>query len=302
MDPLDFVTEEQLKECLHLNKTKMSLMEPPHIFLNQLRDHNLLPENMYKKVIKMKSAHLKQKRVYELLDWLERRRPQHIKLFWKCVFKDHLLLQYPTLRQLRSSLMDGSFTEQLPEKVEEAEKEQEKTTMSAPEQEKKTVTSPEQEKKTVTSPEQEKKRRREETMEKKDKTRGVSLDEEQAGPSSLHSPHKRKKVQKPSSELPSKSQDRTIWTKPLYKTQLPVTCGAQEGLLIRDKLARGEKCIVVQDRWFTPSGFEELAGKKSWRNWKQSIRCQDISLGKLIKQGQLTSPGFTRNKNHNPKV
>ena len=48
MDPLDFVTEEQLKHFLHCKKNEMSLMEPPYIFLNQLRDHNLLPENMYK--------------------------------------------------------------------------------------------------------------------------------------------------------------------------------------------------------------------------------------------------------------
>ena len=61
------------------------------------------------KVIKMKSVQLIQKSVYEMLDLLETERPQHIRLFWKCVFEEHLLLRYPTLRQLRNSLMDGQL-------------------------------------------------------------------------------------------------------------------------------------------------------------------------------------------------
>ena len=77
--------------------------------------------------------------------------------------------------------------------------EQQKKTVTSPKQQKKTVTSPEQQKKTVTSPKQVKKGRWEEPMEKKDKMRGVSVDEEEAGPSSLRSPRKRKKVQNPSS-------------------------------------------------------------------------------------------------------
>nr|XP_046187373.1 nuclear body protein SP140-like protein [Oncorhynchus gorbuscha] len=67
-------------------------------------------------------------------------------------------------------------------------------------------------------------------------------------------------------------------------------------MLNRDKLAKGEKCIVVQGRWFTPSGFEEFGGKKSRKNWKYSIRCRDTTLEKLIQEGHLTSPDFKRRK------
>ncbi|XP_062340873.1 nuclear body protein SP140-like protein isoform X2 [Osmerus eperlanus] len=274
MDPTDFLEDEQLLQFLHCRKTELSVIEDPRLFLNQLNDYNLLPTDMYEKVIRTKSKTQRQKSVYELLDWLERRRPQHIKLFWKCVFKDHLLLQYPTLQQLRNSLMDGSFTfsEELPEKVEQGIEKK-----KAPEDGDK--------------------------IKKKKTRRGVSLDEEQAGPSSLHSPRKRKKVQKPSFGTPlTKGQSRDIWTWELYRTQVPVTCGDKEGMLYRAKLAKGEKCIIVKDKWFTPAGFEEFGGMKSCRNWKGSIRCGGTPLDKLIQEGHLTSPGMTRNRSHSPKI
>lgn len=44
----------------------------------------------------------------------------------------------------------------------------------------------------------------------------------------------------------------------------------------------GEKCIAVNRKWFTPTEFERFAGKTSFKNWKLSIRCMDVPLGKLI--------------------
>uniref|UniRef100_A0A3B5MJN2 SAND domain-containing protein n=1 Tax=Xiphophorus couchianus TaxID=32473 RepID=A0A3B5MJN2_9TELE len=86
-----------------------------------------------------------------------------------------------------------------------------------------------------------------------------------------------------SSASPRKGEAGEIWTWPLYKTQLPVTCGEVEGTLIRDKLAKGQPCIQVDKQRFTPSEFEKFAGKGSAKNWKLSIRCKDTPLGKLIK-------------------
>ncbi|KAF5905976.1 nuclear body protein [Clarias magur] len=87
----------------------MSCMEDPQTFLTQLRDHNLVPEDLYKKVIKMKNKERKQNGVYEILDWVENNREQCMKLFWSCVFQDHILRKYPVLRLLQKSLLDGSF-------------------------------------------------------------------------------------------------------------------------------------------------------------------------------------------------
>uniref|UniRef100_A0A3B3Z9D8 SP110 nuclear body protein, tandem duplicate 1 n=1 Tax=Periophthalmus magnuspinnatus TaxID=409849 RepID=A0A3B3Z9D8_9GOBI len=74
-----------------------------------------------------------------------------------------------------------------------------------------------------------------------------------------------------------------IWTWGIFKVQLPVTCGDLEGILNRDRLSRGEKCILVKSQWFSPSEFEQLAGKEANKNWKLSIRCKETPLGKLIK-------------------
>ena len=59
------------------------------------------------KVSRMKSKDNIRKGLYEILDWLERERSQRVREFWSCVFKDTILNQYPTLKLLRNSLMDG---------------------------------------------------------------------------------------------------------------------------------------------------------------------------------------------------
>ncbi|XP_053540186.1 nuclear autoantigen Sp-100 [Ictalurus punctatus] len=81
-----------------------------------------------------------------------------------------------------------------------------------------------------------------------------------------------------------------IWTLDCDKNQLPVTCGGKEGTLYRDKLARGEKCILSRDRWFTPCDFERFSGKGNSRKWKHTISCQNTTLHKLIQDGHLQCP------------
>ncbi|XP_052374507.1 nuclear body protein SP140-like protein isoform X10 [Oncorhynchus keta] len=265
------------------SRTEMSCMEQPHTFLNQLRDHHFIPEKMHKKLIRCKSKAVREKGVYQVLDWVEAERPNSIKVFWKCVFRDHLLLQYPTLRLLRNRLLDGSFTfyEKLPEKVEKEEGEEDKKKKGSEEGE-----------------DEEEKTRRKKRNQKK---RSESV-EEQPSTSTQSNPSQKRKVQRPTYSSPfSKNEKADIWTWPIYKTQLPVTCGDKEGTLNRDKLAKGKRCIVVQGRWFTPSGFQEFGGKKSSKNWKCSIRCRGTTLGKLIQEGHLTSPDFKRRKSAQAK-
>eukprot|EP00063_Salmo_salar_P073308 XP_014048143.1 PREDICTED: nuclear body protein SP140-like isoform X2 [Salmo salar] len=289
MDQLH-LTDEELLRFFRCSKTEMSCMEQPHTFLNQLRDHHLIPEEMYKKLIPMRSKELREKGVYQVLDWVEAERPDSIKVFWNCVFRDHLLQQYPTLRLLRNRLLDGSFTfyEKLPKKVEKEEEEEDKKKASEEGEE-------EEEK----EEEKEEKTRRKNS---KQKERSESAEEEQPSTSTQSNPSQKRKVQRPTHCLRfRKGEKDDIWTWPIYKTQLPVTCGVKEGILIRNKLAKGERCIVVQGRWFTPSGFEEFGGKKSSNNWKYSICCRNTTLGKLIQEGHLTSPDFKRRKSAQAK-
>lgn len=55
----------------------------------------------------MKSKDNMKKALYGILDWLEKERSQFIQVFWTCVFKETIMNQYPFLRLLRKSLMDG---------------------------------------------------------------------------------------------------------------------------------------------------------------------------------------------------
>ncbi|XP_038845033.1 nuclear body protein SP140-like protein isoform X1 [Salvelinus namaycush] len=285
MDQLDFLTDEELLRFFRCSRTEMSCMEQPHTFLNQLRDHHLIPEEMYKKLIRCRSKEVREKGVYQVLDWVEAERPDSIKVFWNCVFRDHLLQQYPTLRLLRNRLLDGSFTfyEKLPKKVEKEEEEDKKKASEKGEEEEEEEKEEEEEEKTW--------------KKSKQKERSESAEDEQPSTSTQSNPSQKRNIQRPTNYFPfRKGEKDDIWTWPIYKTQLPVTCGDKEGMLKRDKLAKGERCIVVQGRWFTPSGFEEFGGKKSSKKWKYSIRCSGTTLGELIQEGHLTSPDFKRRK------
>ncbi|KAG7325922.1 hypothetical protein KOW79_010847 [Hemibagrus wyckioides] len=106
MDHLDHLPDEQLVWFFRSNKTQMSCLEEPQILLSQLRDHYLVPEDLYKKVTKAKSKRTKQKVMYEILDWVENERRQCMKLFWSCVFQDHILQHYPVFRLYQTSLLN----------------------------------------------------------------------------------------------------------------------------------------------------------------------------------------------------
>ncbi|XP_047426908.1 nuclear body protein SP140 isoform X2 [Mugil cephalus] len=270
MDPLDFLDSQELLQFFHCNKTELSCMENPNTFLNQLRDHNLVPEDRYQKVIRKKSRENQRRAIYDILDWMETEHCQHIHSFWRCVFKDVTLNQYPTLKHLRNSLMDGSYRSQLPENEENEEEKEEK----------------EEEQKETKSVKKRRKSRR----------RHLCTDEEeQPGPSSQLSPGQRRRPKKLHFSSPvKKGQREDIWTWPLYRSQFPVECGNLRGALHRRRLAEGQRCILVQNQWLSPSEFEKAAGKQSYKNWKLSIRCRGTPLMKLLQDGHLQSVGYKR--------
>lgn len=107
MDPLDFLTNEELLFFFHRKKTEISCIEQPHRLLTQLRDHDLVPEKLFETMIKIRSPEQKEKGFYVVLDWLEKNRPQDINQFWSCVFEEHILKLYPTLRILKNNLLES---------------------------------------------------------------------------------------------------------------------------------------------------------------------------------------------------
>ncbi|XP_054615617.1 nuclear body protein SP140-like protein [Dunckerocampus dactyliophorus] len=273
---MELPADEELLRLFHCSKTEMSCMENPHTFVRQLRDHNLLPEQSYKKVSRIKSKEALKKGLYEVLDWLEREHSQSIKVFWRCVFKESILNQYPTLQQLRNSLLDGSFhldAQLLSEEREETHARKRK------------------------EPSEDENTEIQVTAKKKKKLKNVSLSDEEAKQSKLptqSSPRKKRSSKICFSPLKKTGEAKDFWAWPIYKSNLPVTCGTLKGTLNRDKLSKGEPCILVDKQWFTPSEFERLGGKKSAKNWKISIRCMDKPLGKLIEAGHLQSVNFKR--------
>ncbi|XP_056309409.1 nuclear body protein SP140-like protein [Danio aesculapii] len=268
---LDFLTNQQLLSFFHRKKTEISCIEQPHIFLSQLRDYDLLPEPLFEKVKKMHKRDQKQKGVYEVLDWLEKERSQHMHKFWRCVFKDHIVQKYPTLCLLKNQMPDAviSFSEEPPD-AETLTKESEGIM---------------------------KKAKQRKNTRKRNRDGKSSEDSGDPGPSSASTPTRKKPAKKPSFSSPVKKGDnQEIWMFPIYKTQLPVKCGDKEGTLYRDKLPKGEKCILARGLWFSPSEFEKFAGKEKSKNWKVSIRCRDTPLKKLIEENHLQCPPMERRK------
>ncbi|XP_061080887.1 nuclear body protein SP140-like protein isoform X2 [Conger conger] len=212
-----------------------------------------------RKVIRMKSTQLRERGVYEILDWLETEKPHCIKLFWSCVFEDHILHLYPNMRLLKNNLLDA-----MTEKKEMSEDLKEK---------------------------EEKKKTGGEKCEKKRVKKMSEEEDEEPGPSTQSTPSKKKKPEKPCDGSPiRKGEKKPIWERPFFRTQLPVTCGDKKGILYRNKLPKGEKCILAKGSWFTPQAFEDFGGKKRSKKWKESIRCQNTPLQKLIEEGHLKAP------------
>ncbi|XP_073698618.1 uncharacterized protein [Garra rufa] len=199
----------------------------------------------------------KEKHFYEVLDWLEKDRPQNIQQFWRCVFDDHMQL-YPTLRMLRNSLLDSPI--KLYEKPLDIQTSTEEKTEKG----------------------KEKGYTREDCI--------VAIDDPVVrrilpfSPPSLKTLKKLHKNFSFSSPV-KKGDEQEIWTWSKYETQLPVTCGDKE-----DKLTGGGKCILSKGGWFTPDDFEKFWGKETCKNWKFSIRCENILQKKLIEDGCLQCP------------
>ncbi|KAM3599074.1 uncharacterized protein V6R79_026387 [Siganus canaliculatus] len=258
-DRLDFFENKELIQLFHCSKTEISCLEKPGIFIRQLRDHDLVPEDEYKRMNRMKSKEDLMNALYDLLDWLERERSQDIKLFWKCVFKETMLNHYPDLRTLHNDLMNGSFDfgTELPKQ---------KETKSA---------------------KQKRKLRSKRACDDDD-------NEGNAGPSTPVTRRQKKKPKIHSSSTLKKQEKGDLWTRRYRKKYLPVSCGDQKGTLHRERLAKGEKCISVDKQWFTPTEFERFSGKQSYKNWKMSIRCHGIPLGKFIEEGHLKVGRYTR--------
>lgn len=221
--------------------------------------------------------------LYDLLDWLEKERPELIHDFWKAVFKEVTMKHYPTLRRLHDSLMEGQFyhssrNEHKTENIQAPSLQSQKVTSlsynphketfqnkikkeARDERTKKELSENETEEKTNTTPGKRKTRKVEEsTSEEEEK-------EKQRKPLRVEAPVGRRRTRKIqmcefSVTKPhfcsdciqheymcsyacclatplKKGEEGDIWMWPFFEVQLPVKCGEQEGLLDRNRMAKG---------------------------------------------------------------
>ncbi|XP_053708153.1 uncharacterized protein LOC128751270 isoform X3 [Synchiropus splendidus] len=384
MEPLELFESPDLLRFFRRHKTELSCLEQSYMLLGKMRDCDLIPEDRYKKVSRIQKSERKKKAIYELLDWFEKERAQHIRRFWTCILQETLLEQCPTLRRLHKSLMDGSyqFESELPESTPRAqppgsevtpvrEKGKVKPLESKACEELSEAPSPARRSSAKLSSARKIKRSSSNSLgshqRKLDSWVLWTQDQQPVSPAS--SPAKRHFCPSPSvldtlqletspcvegrlepvptgraghaqdqavlgmfdftrqrrplvssgNETPGKKKaktkhltavdkeeeslteksksredERDIWTWPIYKSQLPVTCGHLQGKLHRKRLTKGLPCIFSHRRWYTPTEFEEAGGKKSCKNWKTSIRCESVVLDSLIKSGHLQCGSFRR--------
>ena len=76
-----------------------------------------------------------------------------------------------------------------------------------------------------------------------------------------------------------------------------ITCGSLGGNLYLSKFDESKKsqskCIVARGKWYSPSEFESLAGRKA-RKWRQSLHHQGKPLAMFSISGSLSSQGSSQ--------
>ncbi|XP_028840915.1 uncharacterized protein LOC114793378 [Denticeps clupeoides] len=278
MDFSDF-TIEYLYQFFRSKKTQMSSMEKPEMFLNHLRDHDLVEENFCKEVIQRRSKMEKMEGVYQILDNLKGQ-PQCIKTFWSCVFKKHMLQQYPTLQELYTELKSKKFPFIKKDQQMDIRKQQ-------------ILPSPAGKLGVLTN----EKIGRGLDMASLIKWNNYNQTEEHEkgdelpGSSSQAICSQQQNAPESSYMVPvEKGQQKVIRKRFKDQTEILVTCGTKRGMLNKEKLSKGEMCIMVGNTWYHPTVFEEFGGKGNSKNWKSSIRYRGKPLLELFKKHLLIAP------------
>ncbi|XP_043090642.1 uncharacterized protein si:dkey-68o6.8 [Puntigrus tetrazona] len=101
METMDigFFTDEQLFIFFCQNKTKMSTIEEPLMFLRHLKDNRLIKDELYNTT--------KDDGVYCALEHIEKNGKKNVRRFWRCVSQEHILQRYSLLDEVTKALMNS---------------------------------------------------------------------------------------------------------------------------------------------------------------------------------------------------
>uniref|UniRef100_A0A674J196 Autoimmune regulator n=1 Tax=Terrapene triunguis TaxID=2587831 RepID=A0A674J196_9SAUR len=241
------------QQLLKLYRTEISMaVDDVFPLLHGLADHDVVTEEMFKETLSLKEQEGSHKAFHAMLTWLLNRDSSSIQDFWRVLFKDYNLERYSKLQPIQSSF---------PKDVD----------LSRQRRGKKPLPSP----KTLVQHKQQPKRKAPEER-----------DSPQPRCTSNHSPPPslgRIYVQRPHVSLimtvfktigiqsMAASVQRAVT---VSSSELPVSCGAVEGILIKQVFESGgsKKCVKVGGEFYAPSKFEEPGGKNKSRSLKPSVR------------------------------
>ncbi|XP_053894922.1 autoimmune regulator isoform X1 [Malaclemys terrapin pileata] len=248
--------EGDLRQLLKLYRTEISMaVDDVFPLLHGLADHDVVTEEMFKETLSLKEQEGSHKAFHAMLTWLLNRDSSSIQDFWRVLFKDYNLERYSKLQPIQSSF---------PKDVDLSRQRRGKKPLPIP--------------KTLVQHKQQPKRK---APEERDSPQPAQpLLKCNSNPGTLP---KAKAVKKPEGveiqrfplgngiQSMAASVQRAVT---VSSSELPVSCGAVEGILIKQVFESGgsKKCVKVGGEFYAPSKFEEPGGKNKSRSLKPSVR------------------------------
>ncbi|XP_025064841.1 autoimmune regulator [Alligator sinensis] len=247
--------EGDLRQLLKLYRTEISMaVDDVFPLLHGLADHDVVTEEMFKETLSLKEQEGCHKAFHAMLTWLLSQDSASIQDFWRVLFKDYNLERYSKLQPIRSIF---------PKDVD----------LSRQRRGRKPPTSP----KMAVQHKHGKRKAPEERGSPQPAQPSVKCN---SNPATLP---KAKAIKKPESveiqrfPLGNGIQSMAASVKravTVASSEIPVTCGAVEGILIKQVFESGgsKKCIKVGGEFYAPTKCEDPGGKNKTRSLKPSVR------------------------------
>ncbi|XP_075773988.1 autoimmune regulator [Pelodiscus sinensis] len=252
--------EGGLRQLLKLYRTEISMaVDDVFPLLHGLADHDVVTEEMFQETMSLKKQEGSHKAFHAMLTWLLGQDSASIQDFWRVLFKDYNLERYSKLQPIRSSF---------PKDVD----------LSRQRRGRKPPPSP----KALVQHKQQPKRKASE--ERDSPLLAQPLLKCNSNPGTML---KAKAVKKPEgveiqrfpvgngTQTMAASVQRAVT---VSSRDLPVSCGAVEGILIKQVFESGgsKKGVKLGGEFYASSKFEDPGGKNKSRSQKPSVRTKGL--------------------------
>uniref|UniRef100_A0A8C3SA11 Autoimmune regulator n=1 Tax=Chelydra serpentina TaxID=8475 RepID=A0A8C3SA11_CHESE len=246
---------DSLQDLLKLYRTEISMaVDDVFPLLHGLADHDVVTEEMFKETLSLKEQEGSHKAFHAMLTWLLSRDSSTIQDFWKVLFKDYNLERYSKLQHIQSSF---------PKDVDLSRQRRGRKPPPSP----KTLVQHKQQPKRK-APEERDSPQPAQPLLKCSSNPGTELYAQRLHVSLIITVFKTIGIQSMAASV-----QRAVT---VSSSELPVSCGAVEGILIKQVFESGgsKKCVKVGGEFYAPSKFEEPGGKNKSRSLKPSVRAK----------------------------